>query len=137
MWCSTTTCPLNEIIYDFFDTLKSRTRGYASLDYEVKGYPDAASWSSWTCCSTGRSATPLSLIVHEDRAYAERTEIHCGESSRRSFPRQMFEIPIQACNWRQDHRPGDGKGAAQGRAGQVLWRRHYPEEKAAGETEGR
>ncbi len=85
--------PLNEIIYNFFDTLKSRTRGYASLDYEVKGYVKG-NLVRMDMLLNGEICDALSIIVNEERAYARGRQI--AEKLKDAIPRQMFEIPIQA-----------------------------------------
>lgn len=85
--------PLNEIIYDFFDTLKSRTRGYASLDYEIKGYKPCK-LVKLDMMLNGEICDALSMIVPEERAYARGRKI--AEKLKDVIPRQMFEIPIQA-----------------------------------------
>ncbi|WP_446898740.1 translation elongation factor 4 [Clostridium sp. LBM24168] len=85
--------PLNEIIYDFFDALKSRTRGYASFDYELKGYSEAK-LVKLDILLNGDIVDALSMIVPEERAY-ERGKYTAGKL-KEIIPRQLFEIPIQA-----------------------------------------
>ena len=86
--------PLNEIIYDFFDALKSRTKGYASLDYELKGYKQSK-LVKLDFMLNGEVVDALSFIVFEDRAYSRARKI--AEKLKENIPRQLFEIPIQAC----------------------------------------
>ena len=86
--------PLNEIIYDFFDALKSRTRGYASFDYEVKGY-QKSSLVKLDIMLNGDVVDALSFIIHSDKAYARARKM-C-EKLKDKIPRQLFEVPIQAC----------------------------------------
>ena len=85
--------PLNEIIYDFFDALKSRSKGYASLDYELYGY-EASKLVKLDFMLNGEVVDALSFIVFEDRAYARARKI--AEKLKENIPRQLFEIPIQA-----------------------------------------
>ena len=85
--------PLNEIIYDFFDALKSRSKGYASLDYELKGYKQSK-LVKLDFMLNGEVVDALSFIVFEERAYARARKI--AEKLKDNIPRQLFEIPIQA-----------------------------------------
>ncbi len=85
--------PLNEIIYDFFDVLKSRTKGYASFDYELKGY-QRSDLVKLDMLLNGDIVDALSFIVHESKAYTRGRRI--AEKLKESIPRQLFEIPIQA-----------------------------------------
>ena len=85
--------PLNEIIYDFFDALKSRTKGYASLDYELKGYKQSK-LVKLDFMLNGEIVDALSFIVFEERAYSRARKI--AEKLKENIPRQLFEIPIQA-----------------------------------------
>ncbi|NLI58569.1 MAG: elongation factor 4 [Clostridium sp.] len=86
--------PLNEIIYDFFDALKSRTKGYASLDYDLMGY-EKSDLVKLDIMLNGEVVDALSFIVHEDKAYSRGRRI--AEKLKETIPRQQFEIPIQAC----------------------------------------
>ena len=85
--------PLSELIMDYFDQLKSRTRGYASLDYEYKGY-QASNLQKLDILLSGETIDALSFIVHKDKAYT-RGRVLC-EKLKEIIPRQQFEVPIQA-----------------------------------------
>ncbi len=85
--------PLNEIIYDFFDALKSRSRGYASLDYELLEYQPSR-LVKLDFLLNGDQVDALSFIVHEEKAYSRARRV--AEKLKENIPRQLFEIPIQA-----------------------------------------
>ena len=86
--------PLNEIIYDFFDNLKSKTKGYASFDYELKGY-QKSELTKLDLLLNGDVVDALSFIVHKEKAYQRGRKM--AEKLKEVIPRQLFEVPIQAC----------------------------------------
>ena len=86
--------PLNEIVYDFFDALKSRTKGYASFDYSLAGY-EKSDLVKLDIMLAGKVVDALSFIIHKEKAYQRGRKM--AEKLKEKIPRQLFEVPIQAC----------------------------------------
>ena len=127
------TLPLAEIIFDFFDQLKSRTRGYASLDYEPDG-EQQADLVKVDILLQGLPVDAFSQIVHADNA--REYGLAMTAKLKELIPRQQYRGADPGGRRRAHHRPREHPRAAQGRAGQVLRRRHHAQAQAAGEAEG-
>ena len=126
--------PLAEVVMDFFDRLKSVSRGYASMDYEFKAFR-AADVVKLDILINGDRVDALSVMVHRSVSqYRGREVVH---KMRGLIPRQMFDIAIQAAIGSQIIAREIGQGDAQGRAREVLRRRHHAQAQAAREAEGR
>ena len=124
--------PLNEVVFDFYDRLKSMTRGYASFDYEMDGYEEG-DLVKLSILVNAEPVDALSMIVHKNAAES-RGRALC-ERLKDLIPRQLFKIAIQAAIGGRVVARETISADAQGRAGQVLRRRHQPQEEASGEAE--
>ena len=127
------TLPMGEIMFDFFDALKSRTKGYASLDYEPTG-EQAADLVKVDVLLQGEIVDAFSAIVHRDNAYALRRL--AGRQAQGAHPAPAVRGADPGRDRRPGHRPREHPRDPQGRARQVLRRRHQPQAQAAGEAEG-
>ena len=126
--------PLIEVIVDFFDALKSRTKGYASLDYEVIGYREGE-LAKLEIMLNGEPVDALSFIVARDKA-AQRGRA-LTEKLKELIPRQMFDVPIQAAIGGKIVARETVSAMRKNVLVEVLRRRHHAQAQAAGEAEGR
>ena len=126
--------PLAEIVLDFFDLLKTRSRGYASLDYELKDY-EPGDLVRLDIRIAGEMVDALSLIVHADRAYTIGRGL--AERLRKKIPRQMFEVAIQAAVGSRIIARESVAALRKDVLAKCYGGRHQPQAQAAGEAEGR
>ena len=126
--------PLADVIYDMHDKLKSVTRGYGTMDYELIGY-FPAELCKLDIMVGGKRVDALSIIC--DRREADRRGRAIVKKLRGEIDRHMFEIALQAAIGTPDHRPRNDFGHAQERHGQVLRRRHLAQAQVVGQAEGR
>ena len=125
--------PLAEVIIDFFDQLKSRTKGYASLDYEPDGYEES-DLVKVDLLLNGQPADAFSCILHKSRVGGLRPAD--DREAEGADPPPAVRRPHPGRHRRAHHRPHHGEGRPQGRHRQVLRRRHHPEEQAPRQAEG-
>ena len=125
--------PLNEVVFDFYDRLKSVSRGYASFDYHIIGYEEGE-LVKMALLVNDEPVDALSMIVHRSRAEARgRAMVREAEGS---DPAAHVQDPDPGGDRRQGDRARDHQRAAQGRDRQMLWRRHHPQAQAARQAEG-
>ena len=118
----TSRIPLNEILVDFNDKIKSITRGYGSMDYEYDGYT-AANLVKLDMLVNGEPVDAFSSIVHRDKAEARARQL--AAKLKEVIPTQLYQVVDPGRHRRQDHRPRERQRHAQGRDRQVLRRRHH------------
>ena len=126
--------PLNEIVVDFYDRLKSVSRGYASMDYEMAGYRPA-DLVKLDVRINGDVVDAMSMIVHRDKAYYRGRDL--VQKMRELIPRQLFEVVIQAAIGSRMMSARVGEGAAKKCHGEMLRRRYHAQAQTAGAPERR